>query len=239
MAKAGQVAAQAVAQVLKDIKVGVTLAEIDQQVEELLTTRGITAGFKLVPGYQYASCVTVGADIVHGIPTDYRLQSGDVVSVDVGGYFGGLHTDCAWTVQVGTATEQDFLTAGRQALAAGSRAAVTGNRLGDIGAAIEEVVRGAGYFVVRELVGHGVGKELHEDPQVPGYGRRGVGQKLVAKTTLAIEVIYTKGKTSVARKNNDGWTLTTADGSLSGLFEETIVVEPGQARVLTPIHEYL
>lgn len=240
MEEGGRVACQILAEVIKTAQPGITTLELDQLADKMMAAAGMEAGFKKVAGYSWATCINIGPDIVHGIPGSYQIKPGDLVSVDLGVYHKGLHTDCAWTVQVGGGDQTQFLAAGKQALQAGITKAVSGaNRIGDISGAIQGVIEKAGYYVVRELVGHGVGQELHEDPQVPGYGKAGRGEQLANGATLAIEVIYSQGKTPVVFKNKDGWTITTADGSLSGLFEETIAVFEGQPKILTPTHQYL
>lgn len=235
----GRVATWVLTEICKSVKVGVTTLELDRQAERMLNSKGLEAGFKKVPGYGFATCITVGADIVHGIPGDYKLQSGDVVSVDMGGYGQGLHTDCAWSVQVGEQSQQNFLAVGRRALLESVKKAAAGNRVGDIGATIQGIVEGQGFYVIRELVGHGIGHALHEQPQVPGYGRPRTGPELVPGMTIAIEVIYSQSKTKAVYKNDDGWTITTANNCLSGLFEETVIVGRGKVQIVTPVHHYL
>ncbi|MBI4039635.1 type I methionyl aminopeptidase [Candidatus Daviesbacteria bacterium] len=240
MAAGGRVACQILAEVIKAARPGITTLELDQMADQMMVEAGVEAGFKKVAGYSHATCINIGADIVHGIPDSYEIKSGDLVSIDLGVYHQGLHTDCAWTIQVASQSQAQFLAAGKQALLSGIAQAVSANKVGDISQAIQNIIEEqAGYHVVRELVGHGVGSQLHEDPQVPGYGRAGRGEQLANGATLAIEVIYSQGKTPAIFKNKDGWTITTADASLSGLFEETIVVWEGQPKILTPTHQYL
>lgn len=229
--QSGKITALALKKALKKIKVGVTALELNKEIEtEIKRLRG-ELSFTTVSGYKWASCITFNEQVVHGIPTDRKIRKGDIVSIDLGTLYKGWHSDAAWTVEVNN-KKNEFLEIGKKALWKAIAKAVEGNRIGDISSAIGQEVEGAGYSVVRSLVGHGVGKALHEDPEIPGVGKAGKGVELKKGMTLAIEVIYTKGKPDVVL-SPDNWTISTADGSMSGLFEMTVVVGKEKAEVLT------
>lgn len=251
MQRSGQIAASALKAALDSIAVGVSELEVDKVAENTIYKLGGDLSYKTVPNYNFATCVTVNEQVVHGIPTDRKFMEGDLISVDLAVEYKGWHTDCAWTILLGKdkqslaadATKQslrskdlsekeEFLKIGEKALWEGISNAVEGKRIGDISSAIQERVEGAGFNVVRSLVGHGVGKSLHEDPEIPGYGKRGTGLTLKKGMTLAIEVIYTKGGYEVVLEP-DGWTFKTADGSYSAVFEMTVAVGRERAQVLT------
>lgn len=230
MKQSGQILSKAIERSLEAIKVGVTELEVDEIAKREIYKLGGDLSYKTVPGYKYATCITVNDEVVHGIPTDRKFQDGDLVSVDLAVMYKGWHTDSAWSILVGgqdVSKEQkeknSFLKAGEEALWLGVKQAVPGNRVGDISHAIQTKVEEAGYQVVRSLVGHGVGKSLHEEPEIPGFGKKGTGVILKSGMTLAIEVIYTKGLKDVVLAD-DGWTFKTADNSWGGLFEMTVVV---------------
>lgn len=234
MREGGKISAAALKAVLDAVKVGVSLYELDQIAEKTILSLGAQPSFKRVDDYRYTTCLNINEGIVHGIPTDYRLQKGDVLSVDLGAYYKGFNTDLSWTTEVESNREQKFLETGFRALEKAIFECVAGNRLGNVSNAIQQTVEREGYSVSDELVGHGVGKELHEDPYVPGYGKKGSGLVLEEGMTLAIEVIYQKGEPDLVL-DDDGWTLKTADGSLSGLFEHTVLVSKNRPEVLTQL----
>lgn len=230
MRKSGEIAAAALKKAIESIKIGVSEIEVDLAVEKEIYRLGGDLSYKTVPGYQFATCITVNEEVVHGIPKERKFQSGDLVSVDLAVVYRGWHTDCAWSVLVkdqGQAEreKEKFLEVGQQALWEGINQAYSGNRVGDISFAIQERVEGAGYQIVRSLVGHGVGKKLHEDPEIPGYGKPGTGIVLKKGMTLAIEVIYAKSSSEVVLAS-DGWTYLSSDGSWGGLFEMSVIVGP-------------
>lgn len=241
MRESGRIAASALKKAMGALKVGVSGLEVDKIAEEEIYRLGGDLSYKSVPGYRFATCITVNEQVVHGIPTDKKFKVGDLVSVDLAVEYKGWHTDCAWSVLVGgsesqsiseSAEKKKFLQVGEQALWDGIVQAVEGNRIGDISEAIQTTVEGGGYQIVRSLVGHGIGRSLHEEPEVPGYGKRGTGAELKQGMTLAIEVIYTKGNSEV-RLEEDGWTFSSANGSWGGLFEMTVAVGKEKGEVLT------
>lgn len=236
MRQGGQISAQALKEVLANVKVGVDGLKLDSIAEQKIKNLGGEPSFKTVPGYTWATCITINEQVVHGIPTDRKIEEGDLVSIDLGVVYRGWHTDCAWSVLVSGSEEQKekkkFLRVGEQAMWDGIDQAVEGNRIGDISDAIQKRIEGGGLFVVRSLVGHGIGRSLHEDPEVPGYGKKSTGLVLKTGMTLAIEVIYAKGTSEVILEK-DGWTFSTADGSWAGLFEMTVIVGKEKGEVLT------
>lgn len=233
MERSGKISAASLKQAVAAIKVGISALELDKIAGREIYKLGGQWSYKTVPGYKFATCITFNEQAVHGIPTDRVVRDGDLVSIDLAAMYQGLHTDTAWTVLVGQDAEKEqFLQVGKKALAQAVAQAVHANKLGDISAAIQEVIEGAGFHVVRSLVGHGVGQKLHEEPEVPGFGNRGSGIELKKGMTLAIEVIYARDTSEVILAD-DGWTVSSADGSWSGLFEVSVVVGKDKAKVLT------
>ncbi len=224
MRKSGDILSGALKRALEKVKVGITEIEIDEIVKKEIYKLGGDLSYKTVPGYKYATCITVNDKVVHGIPTSRKFKNGDLVSIDLAVMYKGWHTDAAWSILIGKDSEKEiFLSVGESALRDAVACATAGNRIGDISHAIQAKVEGAGYQVVRSLVGHGVGRSLHEDPEIPGFGQKGKGMVLRSGETLAIEVIYAKGSSDVVL-DEDGWTFKTADCSWGGLFEMTVVV---------------
>jgi len=240
MRKSGMIAASALKKAINAIGVGVSELEVDKIAEKEIYKLGGDLSYKSVPGYKFATCVTTNEQVVHGIPTDRKFVSGDLVSIDLAVEYKGWHTDCAWSVLVrgrGTgdrlqAEKMEFLKAGEEGLWDGIAQAVDGNRVGDISNAIQTKVEGAGHSVIRSLVGHGVGRKLHEEPEIPGFGSKGTGVILKKGMTLAIEVIYAMGSSEIVLQE-DKWTFSTADKSLGALFEMTVIVGQEKAEVLT------
>lgn len=242
MRKSGKIASAALKKAIETIKVGVTELEVDNAARDEIYRLGGDLSYKSVPGYNYATCVTVNEQVVHGIPTTRKFEEGDLVSVDLAVIYKGWHTDCAWSVLVGDSVDQSFslsedqeeqrrfLKVGEEALWEAVAQATPGKRVGDISNAIQTKVEGAGYSIVRSLVGHGVGRSLHEKPEIPGFGHKDEGAMLRKDMTIAIEVIYAMGSREVVLEQ-DGWTFSTADKSLGGLFEMTVIV--GLPEVLT------
>ena len=238
MAAACRIVAETLALVARHTMPGVSTAELDRIAEEFIRSHpGARPSFKGLYDFPATLCTSINQEVVHGIPSPKRvLQEGDVLSVDVGVWLDGLHADSAATFPVGTIdpdTER-LLRVTQEALAAGIAQARAGNHVGDIGHAVQTVAEEAGYAVVRELVGHGIGSSFHEEPQVPNYGKPKRGPRLVAGMTIAIEPMLNMGTPDV-RTLADKWTVVTADGSLSAHFEHTVAVgESGAApRILT------
>lgn len=249
MKEGGERLAQVLEQVLKAVKPGVNLKELDRLVESLIEKKGGKPSFKMVKGYNWATCININQGVVHGIPGDYRLKDGDLVSLDLGMFYQGLHTDAARTKRVtpprwpggtprtvGRAEVNEFLKAGKKALQSAIKAARPGNRVGHISAAIEKEIKKAGFIPIEALTGHGIGKKLHEPPQIPCFLRNPIRETPLLKPgmTLAIEVIYAQGKPEVILKG-DNWTVETVDGQLAGLFEDTMVVTTKGALNLTEL----
>ena len=234
MYKAGQISAAAMKEVSKNIHPGVKVRDLDKIAEKVIAEQGAESSFKKVAGYKHSICITPNDWVVHGIPGDYTLSEGDVLGVDLGTFYKGFHSDMAHTFPVGDVDKERkrFLDAGKSALAKATQHVRVGKRIGDISSSIQTTIEGMGYSVVRELVGHGVGRDLHEDPLVPGVGTKGTGEEIKEGLVLAIEVIYNKGKPSV-QLLPDGWSISTKDGSLSGLFESTVTATKKGPLVLT------
>ncbi len=234
MAKAGRICAVAMKEVAKNIRPGITTLELDQIVEKIFEKYGGQAAFKKVENYQYTICTTPNDWIVHGIPGNYELKEGDIIGVDLGALLDGYNSDMAQTFVVGKVAPeiQSFLDTGEQALKEAIKQAKVGNRVGDISNTIQTIIEGAGYSVVKELVGHGVGKILHEDPMIPGRGEKGKGEELKEGLVIAIEVIYNRGSAGIVLLD-DGWTIATKDGNLAGLFERTVAITKKGPVVLT------
>lgn len=222
------------AEVAKVIKPGITSLELDRIAEEFIRDNGAVPSFKGYGGFPNTLCISVNDRVVHGIPDNYELKEGDIVSVDCGAVKNGFHGDSAYTFAVGEISEEVRLLLERTkaSLYLGIEQAVAGNRIGDIGYAIQSYVESFGYGVVRELVGHGVGRHMHEDPQVPNYGRKGVGTKLREGMTLAIEPMINLG-THLVIQERDGWTVRTSDHKPSAHFEHDIAVRHGKADILS------
>lgn len=233
MRESGRISAAALKKSLEAVKLGVSELEVDKVAREEIYKLGGDLSYKTVPNYKFATCITVNDQVVHGIPTDRKFARDDLASVDLAVVYKGWHTDCAWTILLGKNAEKEkFLRVGEEALWEGIAQAAEGQRLGDVSNVIQTKVEGSGYSVVRSLVGHGIGRSLHEPPEIPGFGAKGSGAFLKSGMTLAIEVIYTKGKSDVVL-GSDGWTYFSADGSWAAVFEMTVVVGKEKAEVLT------
>jgi len=218
----------------KHIKEGVTTEELDRLGEEMIVKCGGQAAFKGYRGYKHATCISVNEEVVHGIPGKRKIKEGDIVGMDVGVLLSGFYGDVARTYPVGRISKkvEQLLKCGWEALQAGIKNARTGNHLGDISHAIEERARKEGFSVVRDLFGHGVGRNLHEDPLIPNFGRPGEGPELYAGMILAIEPMINLGGSRIVTLS-DGWTVVTEDRSLSVHFENTILITKGEPEVLT------
>src|SRR3989344_3423684 len=232
MAEAGKIAAEVLREVLDSVKPGVTTMELEKIADAGITKRGAKPSFKMVEDYNFATCININDGLVHGLPNDYKIKKGDLVSIDMGAFLNGFHSDLSYTVEVESNKEAKFLEIGKKALQAGISQCVPGNHIGDISSAVQKIVEGAGHTVSRDLVGHGIGRELHEDPYIPGYGKVGKGSGIREGMVFAVEIIYQKGSPEILIDADD-WTISTADGSLAGLFEHTVAVEKTGPRVLT------
>jgi methionyl aminopeptidase len=235
IARAGAVVAETIAHVGERIEPGITTLELDRIAESFIGETGgvpTSLGYR---GYPRAICISVNEVVVHGIPDGRIVEEGDLVTIDVGVTLDGAIADSAYTFGVGSidAEAQRLLDVGQDALAAGIAEARLGNRIGDISHAVQTVVEAAGFSVVRSLVGHGVGRHYHEDPHVPNFGEPGRGPRLSEGMTIAIEPMITAGSPDVWLAE-DGWTISTEDGSLAAHFEHTVAILPDGPRVLTP-----
>jgi methionyl aminopeptidase len=236
MAEGGRILGATVAMLEREVRAGMSTADLDALAEEFIRSHdGAVPAFKGLYGFPGSVCTSINHEIVHGIPSRKRvLCEGDIVSIDVGVGYRGYFTDSAVTVPVGTvdAEAERLLSVTQSSLAAGIAAATAGAHIGDIGAAVQAVVEKAGFSVVRDLVGHGIGAEFHEEPQVPNYGKPRRGVKLVPGLTLAIEPMVNAGGPAT-RTLPDKWTIVTVDGSRSAHFEHTVAITENGPRVLT------
>jgi methionyl aminopeptidase len=234
MAAAGEVVARTHELMREHVRPGVTTAELDRIGEEFIRSQGGVPTFKGYRGYPAALCISRNDMVVHGIPGRDALVEGDVVSIDVGVTLGGFVADSAWSYAVGEISDeaQRLLDACEASLMAGLEQARVGNRIGDISRAVQTVVEEAGFAVVRSLVGHGVGRDMHEEPQIPNFGEPGRGPLLAEGMTLAIEPMITAGHPDVVLLE-DRWSIVTEDGSLSAHFEHTVAVTEHGPRILT------
>lgn len=234
MRAAGRIVAQALEELRRLVKPGVSTRELDASAESLIRKMGARPSFKGYHGYPATICASVNEQIVHGIPGSRELREGDIVSLDVGVIWRGFQGDAAITVPVGQVASgvEDLMEATRAALEAGITAARQGNRLGDVSHAIEQAARGRGYKPVREYGGHGIGREMHEPPRIPNRGRAGHGFLLDVGMTLALEPMLTMGDDRT-RVLTDSWTVVTLDHSVSAHFEHTIAVTENGAEILT------
>ena len=240
MAAAGKVVAETLALMGKTVRPGISTKELDREAEEFIRGHpGARPSFKGLYDFPATLCTSINHEVVHGIPSAKRvLREGDVISIDVGVQLEGLHADSAATFPVGDVTPEArrLLQVTQDALAAGIAQARAGNHVGDIGHAVQRVAEGAGYSVVREMVGHGIGASFHEEPQVPNYGKPKRGSRLVPGMTIAIEPMVNVGSPDI-RTLEDKWTVVTVDGGLSAHFEHTVAIEgdDAPARVLTRV----
>jgi methionyl aminopeptidase len=234
MEGAGRIVVRTIELLGEHVKPGVTTQELDEVADEFIRSQGGIPTFKGYRGYPASICTSPNSMVVHGIPGPYRLREGDILSVDVGVTLGGFVGDSAFTFPVGEISDeaQRLLDAGQAALAAGIEQARPGNHLSDIGHAVQTTTEQAGFSVVRSLVGHGVGRRMHEDPQIPNFGEPGRGPLLQAGMTLAIEPMINAGGPEVYL-HDDEWSISTGDGSLSAHFEHTVAVTEEGPRILT------
>jgi methionyl aminopeptidase len=230
---------QAHAEVAKLIAPGVNTSMLDKVAEEFIRDNEGIPSFKGYNGFPYTLCVSPNEQVVHGFPSDNELQDGDILSIDCGVFYKGFHSDSAYTYTVGEVREEvrQLLKVTNESLYKGIEQAVVGNRVGDIGFAIQNYVEGFNYTVVRELVGHGVGTNLHESPEVPNYGKRGKGPVLKEGMVIAIEPMINLGTRYVVQES-DGWTIRTKDRQPSAHFEHTVAIKDGQPEILTT-HKFI
>jgi len=234
MREAGRVVGRVLEAVSRAVKPGVSTASLDKQAEEMARQLGAVPAFKGYRGYPYSLCCSVNEQVVHGFPGPAPLKEGDILSMDFGVILDGFYGDAATTVAVGATSKeaQALLTATKTSLEAGIAKCRLGNHLGDVSSAVQKVVEGAGFSVVRQFVGHGIGRGLHEEPQVPNFGQPDRGVRLKAGMVLAIEPMVNAGGFEV-RILEDGWTAVTVDGKLSAHFEHTVAVTADGPRILS------
>ena len=244
MRNAGKVAAQVLKEVLHKAVSGVSLLELDTLADRLIVQNGALPSFKMEKGYHWTTCMCLNNVVVHGIPTEEKLKKGDILCIDLGVYLDGWHADTSWTILIDPknsgikANEKvKFLKTGELALKSAIDKCQVGNYIGDISQAMQEVVESSGYSCVRQLVGHGVGRSLHEDPEIPCFVRGEIKNtpKITEGMVLAVEVIYNMGKSPVVYKNDDGWTIVTRDGLPSAVFEHTVAITAESNQVLTSL----
>ena len=235
MRDAGRIAAIAREVGGEYVREGVTTAQIDREIKKCILSHGAKPSFLGYGGFPASACISVNEEVIHGIPSSSRvLKNGDIVSIDVGAYYKGFHGDCAATFTVGEVSEdaKKLIEVTKQSFFEGIAAIGDGSRLGDVGYAIQSYVEKHGYSVVREYIGHGIGKNLHEDPEVPNYGRAGYGLRLRPGMTIAVEPMVNMGDYGV-RVLSDEWTVVTKDGSLSAHYENTVAFTENGVLILT------
>ena len=234
MRRAGKITAAARALARDMVKPGVTTQQIDKAVYHFIKSQGATPSFLNYNGYPASVCVSVNDEIIHGIPGKRVLKEGNIVSVDVGAYIGGFHGDCAGTYPCGQVSDQalDLIRVTQQSFFEGLKFAREGYRLSDISHAVQEYVESHGYSVVREYVGHGIGRRMHESPEVPNFGNPGHGPRLLRGMTIAVEPMVNAGSAAI-RQMSDGWTVKTADGKNAAHYENTILITDGEPELLT------
>ena len=236
MAKSGLIVAKALEAAEEAIKPGMTTAQLNSIVEKVIVGEGAKPSFKGYRGFPACCCISPNEVVVHGIPSDkVILKEGDIVSIDVGAFYEGFHGDAARTLAVGNISEEAkrLIETTRECFFEGVKMAVDGNRVGDIGFAVQSHAEKNGYGVVRELVGHGVGRELHESPDIPNFGIAGKGVRLTKGMVIAIEPMINMGTKDVSFSKKDGWTVTTKDGKLSAHYENTVAITENGPKILT------
>lgn len=237
--EANQLVSKTLAEVAAHIRPGVTTLQLDAIAEEFIRDHGALPGFKGYAGFPNTLCTSVNDEVVHGIPSDYELRDGDIISVDCGVILNGWNGDSAYTFAVGEVKPEvlRLIEYTRASLEAGAREAIAGNRIGDISYAVQTKAESGGYSVVRTLVGHGIGKHLHEGPEVPNFGKRGSGTRLDRNLVICIEPMINMG-TKNTRVQSDGWTVRTGDGKPSAHYEYAVAVREGKPDLLTTF-EYI
>ena len=237
MKKAGRITGEALLVARELVREGVSTKEIDDKIRAFIEKSGAKPSFLGYGGFPASACISINDEVIHGIPSRERiLHEGDIVKIDVGAYIDGFHGDSARTFPVGKVSDEamKLIEVTKESFDRAFEVARAGMRIGDIGSAIDTYVRGYGYSVVRKYIGHGVGHDLHEDPEVPNFGTPGRGARLCQGMTLAIEPMVNIG-THAVRELSDGWTVVTADGSLSAHYENTILITDGEAINLTEV----
>ncbi len=234
MRENGQIVVMAIKEMAANIRPGVSTAELDAIGESVLLNHGARPSFKGYRGFSGSACISVNEEVVHGIPGKRIIQEGDIVTLDIGAYKGGVHGDAAWTYACGeiSGDAQRLLNVTKESLMQGVAQAREGKRVGDIGFAVQKYVEKNGYSVVRDLVGHGIGQNLHEEPSVPNFGRAGTGAKLRAGMTICIEPMINQGKHRVETLK-DHWTVVTEDRKLSAHFEHMVLITDGAPEIMT------
>ncbi len=238
MKEGGAILARVVAELMPQIKEGMQTLEVDRKAEELIVKYGGKPSFKTVAGYKWSTCLPVNAQAVHTPPSTYKLKQGDILTVDIGVYYQGYHTDYATTVHIGEVKDQNiknFLTVGEETLVKAIDMIHEGVHLGEIGSYIEKTIKSNGYFILKDLTGHGIGKKLHEDPYVLNYLDRPVEKTYKVRNglTIAVEIIYSMGSEEIAYEKNDDWSIVSKDFSLSACFEKSIAILEGKTFILT------
>jgi methionyl aminopeptidase len=234
IAEGGKILAGAIRHLEKIVKPGITTLELDKAAEAFILSKGGKPGFKGYAGFPYSLCASVNENVVHGLPSDYVLKEGDLLKLDLGVVYKGFNTDMAVTVAVGKVSYETKRLADvtKKSLRLGIKKSKVGNTIGDIGNTVQRFVEDQGFGVVRELCGHGIGKDLHEDPKIPNYGKRGGNEPLVEGMVICIEPMVTMGDYTL-RKSDDGYGYATRDNSLSAHFEHTIAITKKGPRILT------
>lgn len=236
MKKAGKIVGETLALLQESIKPGITTGELDRIAEEYIKRNNSTPSFKGYYGFPASICTSINEEVVHGIPGKTVLKEGDIISIDCGANYNGYHGDAARTFAVGQISEEaeNLINVTRESFFKGVEKAIVGNRLTDISSTIQEYAEARGYSVVRDYVGHGIGTKMHEDPEVPNYGRPGRGPKLMNGMVLAIEPMINIGSYQVETQSND-WTVVTKDGTLSAHYENTVAILSNGPEILTLI----
>lgn len=234
MRKAGKIVGETLFLLENEIKPGITTAELDRIAEEFITKHGAKPSFKGLYGFPSSLCISVNEQVIHGIPGEYMLKDGDIVSIDCGACINGFHGDAARTFPVGdiSSNAKKLIDVTKESFFKGIEYAKIGNKLGDISHEIQSYVEAAGFSVVRDFVGHGIGTNVHEDPDVPNFGKAGIGPELVKGMVLAIEPMVNMGKHKVKTLRN-GWTVVTRDSSLSAHYENTVAILSDGPEILT------
>lgn len=236
MAESCRIVAEVLDGITKNVSPGIATIEIDEYAESFILSKGAKPAFKGYRGYPASVCTSINEQVVHGIPSLKKLQEGDIISLDIGVYYKGFYGDAAVTLPIGKISDRasNLLAVTKKALQAGIENAVIGKRLSDISSAIQIRAESEGFSVVRNFVGHGIGRELHEEPQIPNFGKPGEGPELMEGMTLAIEPMVNAGRWEVVILK-DGWTAVTKDKSLSAHFEHTVAITKNGQHVLTKL----